>query len=53
MREAQQQELLAVEEAQRLQFGEFSAAWDRYMADYEATAFESVERLKEKHVREV
>ena len=53
MREAQQQELIAVEEAQRMQFSEFAAAWDKYMADYEATAFESVERLKEKHIREI
>jgi hypothetical protein len=44
---------VTVEEAQRLQFSEFAQAWDRYMADYEATAFESVERLKEKHIREI
>eukprot|EP00350_Pseudokeronopsis_sp_OXSARD2_P010806 CAMPEP_0170546576 /NCGR_PEP_ID=MMETSP0211-20121228/4933_1 /TAXON_ID=311385 /ORGANISM="Pseudokeronopsis sp., Strain OXSARD2" /LENGTH=246 /DNA_ID=CAMNT_0010851111 /DNA_START=245 /DNA_END=988 /DNA_ORIENTATION=+ len=28
-------------------------AWDQYMADYEAAAFESIERLKEKHLLEV
>jgi hypothetical protein len=26
-----------------LQFQEFNEAWDKYMADYEAAAFESVE----------
>jgi hypothetical protein len=43
MRVAQQRELLNIENAQRLQYQEFSEAWDRYMADYEATAFELVE----------
>jgi hypothetical protein len=28
-------------------------AWDKYMRDYEAAAFESVERLKEKHIKEI
>jgi hypothetical protein len=36
-----------------MQFQEFASAWDKYMADYEASAFESVERLKEKHIREI
>jgi len=36
-----------------MQFSEFARAWDKYMADYENTAFESVERLKEKHIREI
>ena len=53
MRMAQEQELMTVENAQKLQFTEFAEAWDKYMSDYEAAAFESVERLKEKHIREI
>ena len=53
MRMAQEQELMTVENAQKLQFTEFAEAWDKYMTDYEAAAFESVERLKEKHIREI
>jgi hypothetical protein len=36
-----------------MQFHEFNEAWDKYMADYEAAAFESVEQLKERHVNEL
>ena len=32
---------------------EFSAAWDNYMSDYEATAYLSLEKLKEKHQLEI
>lgn len=53
MRMAQEEELIQVENAQRLQFTEFSEAWDKYMKDYENAAFESVERLKEKHIQEI
>lgn len=42
-----------VENAQKLQFQEFNEAWDKYMADYEAAAFESIDRLKEKHFQEL
>ena len=35
-----------IEEAQKMQFQEFHEAWDKYMKEYEAAAFESVERLK-------
>lgn len=49
MRQAQEQELVTVEAAQRNQFLEFSNAWDNYMSDYEATAYLSLEKLKEKH----
>ena len=42
MRIAQEKELLNIESAQRQQFVEFSEAWDKYMADYEATAFELI-----------
>ena len=30
----------------------FSAAWDKYMADYESAAYMSLERLKEQHAQE-
>ena len=53
MRLAQEQELMTVENAQRTQFKEFSKAWDNYMADYEATAYLSLEKLKEKRVVEI
>ena len=53
MRQAQEQELITVESAQRSQFLEFSAAWDNYMSDYEATAYLSLEKLKEKHQLEI
>lgn len=53
MRIAQEQELATVEGAQKVQFQEFNDAWDKYMADYESAAFESVERLKEKHMQEL
>lgn len=32
---------------------EFSNAWDRYMQDYEAAAFKSLEKLKAKHDSEI
>ena len=53
MRLAQEQELQTIEGAQRVQFEEFNSAWDKYMADYEAAAFESVEQLKERHIQEL
>ena len=42
-----------MEEAQKAQFLEFSEAWDNYMANYEETAFKSLERLKEKQIFEL
>lgn len=45
--------MLVVEEAQKAQFIEFSEAWDNYMAQYEETAFKSLERLKEKQILEL
>ena len=48
MRLAQEKELLNIENAQKLQFQEFSEAWDKYMRDYEGTAFELIEQLKNK-----
>ena len=50
MRQAQEQELITVEAAQRSQFLEFSGAWDNYMSDY---AYLSLEKLKEKHTLEI
>merc|ERR1712224_504915 len=50
--QAQQHEMNEVEQAQKQQFLGFSAAWDKYMADYESTAYMSLERLKEQHVKE-
>ena len=42
-----------MENAQKEQFIEFSQAWDNYMSDYEATAYLSLEKLKEKHLMEL
>ena len=52
MRMAQDQELQSVESTQKQQFAEFTGAWDNYMAEYEATAYRSLEKLKEKHMLE-
>ena len=53
MRIAQQRELVNIENAQRLQYQEFADAWDKYMADYEKTAFDLVEQLKAKQIHEI
>lgn len=42
-----------IENAQRLQYQEFADAWDKYMADYEKTAFDLVEQLKAKQIHEI
>ena len=52
IRAAQEHELANIEAAQKAQFIEFSQAWDHYMSDYEATAYLSLEKLKEKHMLE-
>ena len=52
IRAVQEQELQDIEAAQKAQFLEFSQAWDNYMSDYEATAYLSLEKLKEKHMIE-
>lgn len=52
IRISQEQELQSIENAQKAQFLEFSQAWDNYMSDYEATAYLSLEKLKEKHILE-
>mmetsp|Transcript_23396 Transcript_23396/g.59798 ORF Transcript_23396/g.59798 Transcript_23396/m.59798 type:complete len:408 (+) Transcript_23396:77-1300(+) len=51
--QAQGHEMNEVEQAQKQQFLGFSAAWDKYMADYESTAYMSLERLKEQHAQEI
>jgi hypothetical protein len=50
--QAQQHEMGEVEQAQKQQFLGFSSAWDKYMADYESTAYMSVERLREQHAQD-
>jgi len=49
----QEEELIQVENAQKEQFIEFNKVWDNYMAEYEVTALDSLEKLKEKHIKEV
>lgn len=51
-RETQEKELNNLEEAQNNQIDDFNKAWDSYMAEYEATAYKSLEKLKEKHIAE-
>jgi len=53
IRSFQEEEMAQVENAQKDQFIEFNKVWDSYMADYEATALASLEKLKEKHISEV
>ncbi len=48
LKASQEMELMNIENAQKKQFIEFSEAWDNYMADYEATAYLSLEKLKVK-----
>ena len=31
----------------------FSTAWDKYMTDYENTAYESLQKLKERQMKEL
>ena len=53
MRIAQQRELVNIENAQKMQYFEFADAWDKYMADYEQTAFNLVQNLKNKQYQEI
>lgn len=53
MRLAQEKELMNIEGAQKAQFTEFQQAWDKYMADYEQTAFQLIEKLKMKQEQEM
>jgi len=47
MEESQNQELIYVEQIQRKQFAEFTEAWDSYMSEYEANAYQSIDRLRQ------
>lgn len=46
LKSSQEQELNAIQEAQKAQFLEFSQAWDNYMQEYEITALKSIDNLK-------
>jgi len=46
----QEQELMQVDNAQNLQFIEFNKTWDEYMAEFEATAEQSLQKLKVKKI---
>lgn len=52
IRTFQEKELRSIELTQQQQYKEFSDAWDEYMADYEATAYLSLEKLKERQMKE-
>jgi len=53
LRANQEKELISIENSQKMQFYEFSQAWDTFMSDYEATAYLSLEKLKERHAKEM
>jgi predicted double-glycine peptidase len=53
MRDAQQRELENITGASEMQYQEFTIAWDKYMADYEQTAFQLVQNLASKQEQEV
>ena len=53
MKVAQQRELITIESTQRQQYVEFTHAWDKYMNDYENTALELIDQLKEKQGKEM
>jgi len=53
LRANQEKELISIENSQKMQFYEFSQAWDTFMSDYEATAYLSLEKLKERHSKEM
>ena len=53
MRQAQEKEIETIENAQKMQFTEFCSAWDNYMNEYEMAAYESIEKLKERHIKEI
>jgi hypothetical protein len=53
MEDKQRDELIQIESIQRSQFQEFTQAWDDYMAQYEATAINSIERLKSEQEHDI
>ena len=53
METKQKQELIHIEAIQRMQFEEFTRAWDDYMTQYEKTAYNSIQRLKAEQEGEI
>lgn len=49
----QEQELLHVENAQKQQFVEFTKTWDEYMREFDFAAQDSLNKLREKHEKEL
>ena len=52
MKARQEEKLKQIEEAQQRQMEEFSSSWDSYLSEYESTAYQSLQKLKEKHLKE-
>ncbi len=46
MKVAQLKELANIENAQKVQFVEFSEAWDKYMNEFEETALEMMDKIR-------
>lgn len=53
MRSRQTAERLGIEEAHMLEFEQFNAIWEQRMQEYERSAEEGLEKLKEKHLAEI
>eukprot|EP00658_Telonema_sp_P-2_P051328 TRINITY_DN3938_c0_g1_i5.p1 TRINITY_DN3938_c0_g1~~TRINITY_DN3938_c0_g1_i5.p1 ORF type:complete len:196 (-),score=65.24 TRINITY_DN3938_c0_g1_i5:379-966(-) len=53
MRSRQTAERLGIEEAHMLEFEQFNAIWEQRMQEYEKSAEEGLEKLKEKHLAEI
>ena len=53
MEDSQQQELIYIEQVQRMQFQEFTDAWDQYMSEYESTAQSNIAKLREEQEAEL
>merc|ERR1711939_966079 len=53
MRSRQTAERLGIEEAHMLEFEQFNAIWEQGMQEYERSAEEGLEKLKEKHLAEI
>lgn len=52
MKIRQEKILRMLEEAQETQKKEFATSWETYLAEYETSAYESLQKLKEKHAKE-
>lgn len=53
MRSRQTAERLGIEEAHMLEFEQFNAIWETRMQEYERSAEDGLEKLKEKHLAEI